>query len=405
MALFQTNLMPVGGKNLSIQDLRNLAKNEPNEFIRKIQAGVEQKKLKITDIRQWDYLYMALADIPVQAQMATNKGGVRAITASAFPILTGTLAISAINDSYDAVETVGGQLVTEMEDNKKVTTMVNLHTLDKNTDEVKDGQDFPEIGTDEEKIEIRHRMNGRKLVIGASAIEENEAADIVSRINALGEIAAEWIEEQTLSRVIDYHGSATSPVEPYVYRPAGTGTALYSATANTPGTMAPSGNRVTNNALVDETDLEAARVRLATMKNARGKRIAIPYSERILLVPDAVVGTALKISNSEYVPGVENEVSNWGPRGKWRLPVERIVSTSKLDDFSSTSWYYGAFKRQFIRKWKLRFEYVTLGQDTQAYLNSRVAFQARIAWDCECGAKSYTSVIQCLSGTDSPKDE
>jgi len=404
MALFQTNLQPVGGKNLSVHDLRELAKNEPQEFIRKIQAGVNQKKLTINDIRNWDYLYMALADVSVQAEMATGKG-VRAITASAFPILTGTLAIAAINESYDAVEKVGDQLVTEIDDAKKVTTIVNLHTLDKNNDEVKDGQDFPEIGTDEEKVEIRHRMNGRKLVIGASAIEENESADIVSRINALGEIAADWIEEQTLYRVTDHYGSGASPAEPYVYRPAGTGTQLYSASANTPGTRAPSGNRITSNALSDETDLEAARVRLATMKNARGKRINVPYSERILLVPDAIVGKALKISNSEYVPGVENEVSNYGPIGKWRIPQERIISTPRLDDLSASAWYYGAFKRQFVRKWKLRFEYVTLGQDTQAYLNSRIAFQARIAWDCEIGARDYIHTIQNLSASTAPADE
>jgi len=404
MALFQTNLQPVGGKNLSVHDLRELAKNEPQEFIRKIQAGVNQKKLTINDIRNWDYLYMALADVSVQAEMATGKG-VRAITASAFPILTGTLAIAAINESYDAVEKVGDQLVTEIDDAKKVTTIVNLHTLDKNNDEVKDGQDFPEIGTDEEKVEIRHRMNGRKLVIGASAIEENESADIVSRINALGEIAADWIEEQTLYRVTDHYGSGAAPAEPYVYRPAGTGTQLYSASANTPGTRAPSGNRITSNALSDETDLEAARVRLATMKNARGKRINVPYSERILLVPDAIVGKALKISNSEYVPGVENEVSNYGPIGKWRIPQERIISTPRLDDLSASAWYYGAFKRQFVRKWKLRFEYVTLGQDTQAYLNSRIAFQARIAWDCEIGARDYIHTIQNLSASTAPADE
>jgi len=404
MALFQTNLQPVGGKNLSVQDLRELAKNEPQEFIRKIQAGVNQKKLTITDIRNWDYLYMALADVPINAEMSTVKG-VRAITASAFPIMTGTLAIAAINAAYETVETVGDQLVTEIDDAKKVTTIVNLHTLDKENDEVKDGQDFPEIGTDEEKVEIRHKMNGRKLVIGASMIEDNESADIVSRTNALGEIAADWIEEQTLTRVTDHYGSGASSAEPYVYRPAGTGTQLYSASANTPGTRAPSGNRITSNALSDETDIEAARVRLATMKNARGKRINVPYSERILLVPDAIVGKALKISNSEYVPGVENEVSNYGPIGKWRIPQERIISTPRLDDLSASAWYYGAFKRQFVRKWKLRFEYVTLGQDTQAYLNSRIAFQARIAWDCEIGARDYVHTIQNLSESTAPVDE
>lgn len=400
--LFRSNLIPVTAP-LSLWDIRNLAKNEPDVFLQKIQSGVDSGKLRFSDIHDIKELYRHLADvqIPVVMEMA---GAQRSITASAFPILTGTLAISQINEAYQSVPAIGGELVTEIEDNKKVTTIAAIHSLDKQQEEVKETEDFPEIGVDEEKVEIRHKRNGRRLTISAESIEENELPDIIGRINALGEIAGDWIEEQTLKRVTDYDGSAAAPGEPYVYRPAGTGTALFSATANTPGTRAPSGTCVQNNALADETDLENARTRLGTMRNARGKRININFSERVVLVPDAVVGTMLKIANSEYVPGVENEVSNWGPRGKWNIPAERILTSPKLDDLSTSAWYYGVPKRQFKRKWKLRFEYVTLGQDTQAYLNSRIAFQARIAWDCEIGATDYVYWIQNLAAATFPAD-
>ena len=102
---------------------------------------------------------------------------------------------------------------------------------------------------------------------------------------------------------------------------------------------------------------------------------------------------------------MENELSNWGPRGKWNIPIERIYSSPKCDDLSTGCWLYGAFARQFYRKWKLRFEYVTLGMETQAYLNSRVAFQARLAWDCEVGAVGYNMVIRNLAATTAPGDE
>jgi len=401
--LFKTNLVGVG-RRLSLYDLRALAQNEPKDFIHKVNVGVESGKLKLEDVRDWKGLYGVLADvqIPVTMEMA---GAQRAIMASAFPILTGTLAIAAINEAYQGVPSIGQELVTDIEDNKKVTTIAAVHSLDKQLDEVKEMQDFPEIGVNEEKVEIRHKRNGRRLTISAEAIEENEAADIVTRINALGEIAGEWIEEQTLARVTDHNGSGASPAEPYVYRPAGTGTQLYSATANTPGTRAPSGTRVNSNALVDETDLDAVRTVLRAMKNARGKRINIPWSEVYFLVPDALEGTLMKIINSELVPGVENEVSNWGPRGKYYIPLNRVLSSPKMDDLSTSAWYAGAFKRQFKRKWKLRFEYVTLGQDTQAYLNSRVAFQARIAWDVEIGSTDYVYCVQSLSATTAPVDE
>ncbi len=392
------------GSGMPLSELRTFIKNEPQEFVRRIGALAEEGKLSLGDFRDLRSLFLYTHDLQVPVSLEV-MGSQRTVSASAFPILTGTLAIAAINDAYASVPSIGGDLVTEMDDNKKVTTIAAVHTLDNNVDEVKELQDFPEIGTDEEKVEIRHKRNGRKLTISAEAIEENEIADIVTRINAIGEIAGEWIEEQTLARVTDHYGSQATPAEPYVYRPNGTGTQLYNSTANNPGTRAPSGTRVTNNALVDETDLSAVRTVLRAMKNARGKRINIPWSEVLILVPDALLETLMKILSSELVPGVENEYSAWGPRGMFTIPTERVKSSPKLDDLSSSAWYMGAFRRQFVRKWKLRFEYVTLGMDTQAYLNSRIAFQARIAWDCEIGARDYVYVVQSLSGTTAPADE
>ncbi|HNR12422.1 MAG TPA: hypothetical protein PKM59_03805 [Thermodesulfobacteriota bacterium] len=388
----------------SYGEIRDFAKAHPTDFLGTMDAAAQKGELRLQDIADIKGLYQSLCDIqvPLRIEMA---GAQRSIMASAFPVLTGSLVIAAMNAQYQSIETVGERLVEDIEDNKKVTSIAAVHNLDKDIEEVKEGEDFPEISATEEKAEIRHKRNGRTLRITAEMIEENEMADIVSMVNAIPQISSDWIEEQTLKRVTDHYGSKSSASEPYVYRPDGTGTTLYSATANTPGTRAPLGTRITNNALVDETDLDAARTRLASMKNNRGKRIAIPRSMLQIVVPDALLGTLAKILNSEYVPGVENELSNWGPRGLFHIPIERVVSSPKLDDLSTSAWYYGAFPQQFKRKWKLRFEYVTLGMDTQAYLNSRIAFQARIAWDCEIGATDYIYCLQCLATTTAPADE
>jgi len=400
-AVFKSNIR--FGHQSDGDQLRLLAENDPVGFMRKAEKLIEEDKININNYR-WGEMWSNLYDIKIPVTMPI-AGKERAVMASAFPILTGTTIIKAINNAYLDVPTIGEELVTELDDNKKVTTIAAIHNLDKNIAEVKEGDDFPEVSSDEESVEIRHKRNGRKLTISAEAIEENELADIVERTNALGQIAADWVEEQTLERVTDHHGSASSAADPYVYRPNGSGTALFSASANTPGTRAPSGTRVQNNAFVDDTDLDGARDVLAAMKNNRGKRINIPWSEVKLLCPNGIIAKVLKVFNSEHVPGVENEVSNYGPMGRWSLPAGRIVSSTKMDDLSTSAWYLGAFQRQYRRKWKLRFEYVTLGMDTQAYLDRRIAFQARIAWDCEVGAVDYVYVVQNLSATTAPKDE
>jgi len=392
------NVQLGGGAGLDVAGLRSLAQSDPTGFMGKCRGLIDSGELRWSDVTDLRRLFLALSDVQVEAHVNV-MGETRAIMASAFPLLSGALTVAGINEAYEALPYIGELLVTEVDSNKKVSEYAAITSMDSQIDEVDEGKDFPEIQAGEEKYEIRHRRNGRRLSITQETIEENDVGGIVDRINALVEIAGEFVEEQTLRRVCDIDGSATSPAEPYVLRPSGAGTSLFSTTANTPGTRAPLGTRINNNALVAGADLEIARVRLAGMLNSRGKRIAIPMSQCQLLVPDALASAAFKIVNSEYEAGVENELNTWGPRGPYRPTV---VSSPKVDDLSTTAWYLGNFKKQFKRKWKLRFEYVTLAGDTESFLKSRIGFQARIAWDCEIGAVDYVYVVQSLSASIAP---
>lgn len=393
-----TTGLEIGQQYIDTATLRSAALHNPEAFAKTVDGLINEKKLRWGDIGNLQKMWHALSDVQVKVSMPVMNE-MRAINASAFPLLAGGLTVAGMNDAYEAVPTIGEKLVTEMDDNKRVTVVAGISTLDSQIDRVDEGADFPEISAGEEKFEIRSKRNGRRLSITAEMIEENDVANIVERTNALGYIAASFVEEQTLRRVCDIDGSGTSPAEPYVLRLNGSGTSLYSTTANTPGTRAPSGTRINSNALADETDLDAARAVLAAMKDSLGKRIAIPMTQCILLVPDELLGTAWQLRNSDYTPGVENEINTWGPRGMWQ---PTIVSSPKLSDLSTTVWYLGAFDKQFKRKWKLRFEYVTLAGDTESFLRSRLAFQARVAWDCEVGATDYVYVVQSLSATTAP---
>ena len=393
------------GPRLNLLDIRNMAQQDPKGFMVRIQGLIKEGKLGLGNVRDLRPLYAALADLKVPVEMSMGEGmGTRTIDASAFPLLTGTFVIALINDSYMAVPTIGQELVREIDDPKKMTFIAAVHASDNDVDEVKEKEDFPEIGATEEKAVIMHKRNGRRLTITQEAIEENEIPNIVMKCNALGEIAADSVEELTIKRVCDYDGSCAAPADPYVYRPNGVGTPLFSATAKTPGPRATVGTRIMNNPFTDETALEKMRTALNNMRNMRGKRIAIPMSEVRILFPDSISGRVNKVLNSEYVPGIENEVNNWGPRGMWQLPPTRRLTTPKLDDLSTGAWYYGAPQKQFIRKWKLRFEYMTLGSDTESYLKRRIAFQARIAWDVEVGATDYVYWLQALPAEAAPKD-
>ena len=388
----------IGTPGLDMAGLRSKAQAEPELFMHDVQRLVNEEGLRWQDIKNVADLYHATADVDVQAHFPI-AGRTRAVMSSAFPLLSGALTIAGINDAYEAVPTISQDLVTEMNDNKRNTIVAGILSDNPSVDGVKEGDAFPEIGASEEKFEVRHKRNGRRLSITAEMIEENDVTGIVDRVNAIGEISAEMIEEQSLSRICDQYGSATSPAEPYVLHYNGAAAALFQ-TDNDPLTrLSSSGNRYTINALVDTTDLENVRLRLASHTNSRGKRINIPASQCTILVPNALYSTALKIRGSELEPSVENELNAWGPRGAFQ---PKVLSSPKLDDISTTAWYYGDFKKQYRRKWKLNFEYVMLGNMTESFLTNRIAAQFRIAWDCEVGAVDYVYVIQSLSSTTAP---
>lgn len=397
---FVTNPIRPGPRRADIGSLREFALAHPAQFHRTLQDEIDAGRLRWSDLRDLKALYRAFADVQIETAIDDPLlGRQRAIMASSFPLLVGGVTIAAINDAYQAVPTIGQLLVEDIEDPRRISVVAALRPEAPTTEGVEEGHDFPEVGAGVEEYLIRNKRDGLRLSITQEAIEQNAVPDIVQRVNMLGSLPAKRVEKQTLRRVTDKDGSATSPAEPYVLRPNGTGTALFSATANTPGTRAPSGTRVTNNALADETDLENARTRLASMKDDLGDRIALPASQCVVAVPDALLATAARILNSELTPGVANELNPWGPRGQFR---PALVSSALLDDLSTTAWYYGAPRRQFKRKWAFRFEYVTLGENLQAYLQSRIAFQARVAWDCEIGATDYVYWVQNLSGTTAP---
>lgn len=385
-------------KQATTNDIRMLAQNDPRQFGEKMNAAILSGDLRWGSFNVFE-MYKALAPVRVPVMEKHSILGTRAMDTSAFPVLCGSLTAAAINQVYEKTPTIGQELVEDMDSDKKLDYVSNILDEDSEQDVVDEGHTFPMIGASEEFVSIGHKRNGRRIAITEELIRENDVLTIERMVRSLAETPITWTERQTLRMVCDYHGSnTTAAAAPYVYHPNGAGAALYSATANTPGTRAPSGTRVTNNPFVDGDSLETARARLVTMKDSRGNRIFIPMSECIVLFPDALAVPVMQFINSAYIPGSVNEKNAFGPEGAFK--PARALTSPLLDDISTTAWYLGAPKRQFKRKWKTRFKLATLsGESTEAYVHSGIAFEASVKWDMEVGATDYVYFVQNLSST------
>jgi len=128
------------------------------------------------------------------------------------------------------------------------------------------------------------------------------------------------------------------------YKPDGTNTLIYDATANS--------NEITSNGLVDWTDIDTCMATIATQTDAAGQTIVVPVNA--LIVPYSLISTAARILNatgSVYGKDTESVRTN-GPN-----PVSAIlggipeVMTSPLISTLSevaTDWYLGSPKDAFL---------------------------------------------------------
>jgi len=346
-------------------------------------------------------MHAALESIDVRVTDAASQ---RAVTTAAFPLLVNGLTVAGITEAYEDVPAVGDMLVRDRQDNKAMSVFVGIVTDPKadyrRTDET---AEYTQIGAGEERFLIEHFEQGLQVVIPQRLIDENDVAGVEDRITAVGRIGRELQEEQILERVTDNSGSAAVPANPFVLHGplANAGRALFVTSNAAPLTRLPAtGNRITNNSLQDESDLETARLRIAAMTNSRGRRILFP-GVPTLLVPAALATRAFKILNSQLTPGVLNEANPFGPGGLFA--GTRLLHTPKLDDLSGTAWYYGYPQFLFVRKWKLAPEISThSGTGTEAYTRTREAVRVRLAWDMEIGVTDYVGWLQNLSATTPP---
>lgn len=383
---------------MNMSELSDLARRHPESFMSRTQDLIDTGKLTLRSIPDLKAYWQAFRDVPVKAMVDIGGGQRSPVATSSFPLLTGSLVVAEINRAYDSVPTIGQELVQEFDSNKKISHVAKIHNLVHGELKVKEGDPFPLISASETFSTIGSNRKGFQLALTQEVIEENDIASFINLVDQGGIFAAELIEEQTLSRVCDQNGSASSPAEPYAYHLNNAAQQLYTASTTT-FVQAPKGTRVINNAMADINSLNQVRITMAAMLNTRGKRLAIPMSETILLVPDALVSLATTLRGSDMTPGVFNELNPWGPRGLYQ---PKLVSSPKLDDISSTAWYMGAFKRQFRRKRKIALETVSIysGPTDMAFLEKREAFRSRVAWDIEVGAIDHVFVVQSLSGTE-----
>lgn len=398
-----TRSMHAAPEETDIGALLEVVRNDPRQgtkFLAIAEKLTRSGKLRWEDV-DLQQLFAATIELPCQVQAFIPGLGKRSLQASAFPILTGLLTTELLERPDDSSKTIYQEITTPRPTNKDTVHLVRIiggdssHIGGKRRNE---GDPYPLMTSGEERLQVDTIDDGRRLAIGAKVLETNDKAGFMDQVNGLRRWANNRRDVVSILRVYDVYGSGGTPATPYVYRPNGSGTALYTTTT-TAHRRAPSGTRVTNNPIVAKENLQALINVLAAMKDEDGYVISM-LDELELLAPHALASTIDTLLMSEMTPGVENEINPFGPRGRYRI---RPIISPKIDSFTTTSVILGrSIKRQFQLVSRIDMEYVSMPASLQDFLRTRLAFEARIADEFEVGASDHNRCVQSLSGNTPP---
>jgi hypothetical protein len=371
------------------------------KFQRMLTQAHKEGKLSYANVRNVGAL-LGLEKFRVSAQTEEQdeQGAIkkRTITTGAFPAIVSALNLQAIESAYQEMPDPTDELVTDLDDPKKVTFFPLIKTESSAKRALGEVESFPLITASEEIYELHSEKDGRRVELSRALFDENDVTGLIERVTPLAKILRAQRMKRTARAIYDVFGSAATPQQPYALRPKSGVASLYT-TSTTALPRAPRGTRINNNPLTDTTALETADAVLCAMLDPDGELAYADANQFQLVVPKALSYRAFKLLNSHLEPGVENETNYWGPQG---MAKPRLVTSPIFDAISQTAWMMGDFKRQFRRKWKQRPTFVESGESAESYLQRDVAYQARLSWDFVVGAVDYAFAVQCLAGTTPP---
>lgn len=256
---------------------------------------------------------------------------------NAFQTVCTELIESELIAGYNGLPSLADKLVTTRTSQRRNAKVAGFTHLGQSF-EVSENHPYPAIRFGEKWVSMKEVKYGAMIEVTEELLTFDQTGDIGALARSVGEGLRNEREVLILNGIQDTTND--------IYRPSGVAEALYSA-----GNM----NLKTSNALVDWTDIDAVLTyRATTVKDDRIDGTQRPIAglnkgDNILLVPEALRSTAWYIKNATgqviNTATAANETNFGNPVSGY---VGSVESSPYLDVNSTSTYYYGDFKRQFV---------------------------------------------------------
>ncbi|QDT67062.1 phage major capsid protein [Calycomorphotria hydatis] len=344
------------------QNLKSLVESlGPEAFYRKVCSLLNERELTVDD-----FSYRELADacgvLPELSRVSesVSDGGAisllresnAGVSSDLFRVVTGELIGRKVIEGYEEDSGfIGDKLVTVMPTSYRASKIAGFTALAGPT-EVAEGHAYEESTFGEKYVTTEETKQGRILSIQEELIGTDQTGEINRRAMQLGYYLRQERERTIIRGVTDADASSSN----FVYRPSGSGTALYASNGTNRNYIGVGNTTSTSfNAavpLVDWTDVETALSYRATEvvdDRIDGTPRPMVMSARQLLVPETLRGTARSIANATEVTVTtsEGQMTLANPIGG----MVEVLSSPFIDEQGGAAlsdWYIGDFPRQFV---------------------------------------------------------
>ena len=255
---------------------------------------------------------------------------------TAFPKITGALINKVIQSAYDLESGIGDKLVTSIPSSVKDETIVGF-SEDMGMQEVEENMPYEEGSLAEKYHKIYNRKFGRVISLSEEMVKFDQTGQMIMRAKRIGEAAKSKKERIIMDAVLGLVTSGNNGS----WRPNGTATTLYSNASTDPFSSATLDN-LGGEGLSDETDLDTALALFSAFQDENGLPISV--NPKILLT-----GLSLRsVANQICYSGQAVKLTSVAGTKNIYNGVEALDSTFIDQLVSSTAWFFGDFKKQFV---------------------------------------------------------
>ncbi len=312
-----------------------------------------------------------------------------AVDVTQFTIITATLIEKRVMDAFNAFPKIGDQLVTPFNSKLELSRIPGAD-LKSNMRDVEPGMPYHHDADIEEKyVTIEGKKRGDILDITEEAIMFDQTGLVMREASMFGERAAIDREKKIMYNVQDV---TVNNVNYFSYRPSGTRVALYQGTVLV---THPYSNLI-DHRLQHWTDLDHAKTQFTTMRDAQGEPIFV--QPKILLVPLALETVAERLIRNALLPAARIGTAVPGDSPMEANPFAdkyTVLASPYVDIVSTSAWYLGDFKKQFLEKVVYPIQVLTRRDTKNDYAWERdIVAQYKIRYYTEPGAVDYKYVVK-----------